>query len=252
MIFCNIKNSLLKKITRHIYNRYDVVPTDNENNREKWLESELNKLPKGIKILDAGAGELDKKKYCHGMEYISQDFAKYDGEGDGAGLQMGTWDQTKIDIISDITCIPVSDESFDAIICIEVLEHLPDPLSAIKELMRILKKGGTLIITAPFSSLTHFAPYHFCTGFNRYWYLEHFNNLGAESVDVINNGNYHALITQELGRLPYTIDHYASSKFNFIEDWAHRILMSKLSKLAKKDRLSQDLACFGYNVVVVK
>ena len=37
------------------------------------------------------------------LDYVSQDFAQYDGEGDTIGLQTGTWDQAQLDIISDIT-----------------------------------------------------------------------------------------------------------------------------------------------------
>ena len=131
----------------------------NQQNREIWLEEALKKIPTGSRILDAGAGELRYKEFCEHLNYVSQDFAQYNGEGDSKGLQTGTWDQTKLDIISDITEIPELDDSFDAIMCVEVFEHLPDPTLAIKEFARLLKSGGTLIITAPFCSLTHFAPY---------------------------------------------------------------------------------------------
>ena len=121
-------------------------------------------MPAGSRILDAGAGELRYKPLCSHLEYVSQDFAQYNGQGDGVGLQMGNWDQTHLDIVCDITQIPEPDQSFDVIMCIEVFEHLPDPLAALREFNRLLKSGGWLIITAPFNSLTHFAPYHFYTG----------------------------------------------------------------------------------------
>ena len=98
------------------------------------------------------------------LKYTSQDIAKYDGQGDGLGLHTKTRDYSEIDIISDIANIPVDNDSFDAIMCIEVFEHLTDPLDALKEFKRILKSGGMLILTAPFNSLTHYAPYHFSTG----------------------------------------------------------------------------------------
>lgn len=120
-----------------------LVGTQNQSNREAWLEKTLKNIPSGSRILDAGAGELKYKPLCQHLNYVSQDFAQYNGEGDGKGLQTGAWDQTKLDIISDITAIPEPDGSFDAVMCIEVFEHLPEPIKAIKEFSRLLKGGGS-------------------------------------------------------------------------------------------------------------
>ena len=57
---------------------------------------------------------------------------------------------------------------------------LPEPVKAIKEFARLLKSSGHIIITAPFCSLTHFALYHFHTGFNRYFYEKHLPDNGFE------------------------------------------------------------------------
>ena len=168
---------MISKIKRY-FKRYlsgtnNKVGTRNQEVREIWLQETLKKIPKDSRILDAGAGELKYKHFCSHLDYVSQDFAQYDGKGDGRGLHKGSWNQNSLDIISDITAIPEPDASFDAIICKDVFEHIPEPIKAIQEFARLLKRGGLLILTAPFCSLTHFAPYHFHTGFNRYFYEKH-------------------------------------------------------------------------------
>ncbi|HSM63218.1 MAG TPA: methyltransferase domain-containing protein, partial [Gillisia sp.] len=45
--------------------------------------------------------------------------------------------------------LPFEDNSFDFILCNHVLEHIPDDTKAMKELYRILKKGGTAILQIP-------------------------------------------------------------------------------------------------------
>ena len=139
----------------------------NQPVRQEWIRTTLAKIPPGLKLLDAGAGESTYKPFCSHLEYIAQDFGEYDGKGE-VGLQTGVWDNSKLDIKSDITAIPLSDGSVDAIMCTEVFEHIPDPIGAIREFSRLVRPGGYLLITAPFCSLTHFAPYHFYTGFNRF------------------------------------------------------------------------------------
>lgn len=72
-------NQLNKKI-------FDMsVGTQNEINRVSWLENTLTKIPTGLRILDAGAGEQQFKKFCSHLDYVSQDFAEYDGSGDNNG-----------------------------------------------------------------------------------------------------------------------------------------------------------------------
>ena len=53
------------------------------------------------------------------------------------------------DVKADICALPFQDNSFDLILCNHVLEHIPDDATAMKELFRVLKKGGTLIAQVP-------------------------------------------------------------------------------------------------------
>jgi len=64
-----------------------MIGTNNDGIRHNWVVNQLSSLPSGYKILDAGAGELQYKKYCTHLQYVSQDFNKYDGIGDNRGLQ---------------------------------------------------------------------------------------------------------------------------------------------------------------------
>jgi ubiquinone/menaquinone biosynthesis C-methylase UbiE len=119
---------------------------------------------------------LRNKDFCGHLNYVSQDNCQYDGGDNNEPMQTGEWNTSGIDIIGDIASIPEADGSFDVIMCTEVFEYLPYPIPAIKEFQRLLKKDGMLIITAPFCSLTYFAPYHFSTSFNCHFYEHHLNH----------------------------------------------------------------------------
>ncbi|MBI2268227.1 MAG: class I SAM-dependent methyltransferase [Candidatus Blackburnbacteria bacterium] len=225
----------------------------NDERREIWVCQKLASIPKREKILDVGAGECRYKKYCQHLLYKSQDFGQYTGQGDYSGLQTGTWDTSKIDIISDITNIPVSSSSYDNILCTEVLEHIPYPDMAIKEISRILKKGGRLILTAPFCSLTHMSPYFYCTGFSISWYNRILKENKLDIVEMEANGNFFDFVSQELARLPLTL-----KKYSFLGLLALILYMLLLpiillvSLLSYLDKGSEKQLCFGWHVLAKK
>lgn len=223
---------------------------DNEVTRQKWLKDKLCEIPTGSKLLDAGAGELRNKAHCAHLNYVSQDYCQYEGKGDGVGLQTGSWNTSKIDIVSDIANIPEADCSFDAILCSEVLEHLPDPNLAIKEFGRLLKPRGVLIITAPFCSLTHFAPFHFCSGFNRYWYEHHLPLNQFEIVEISPNGDWFAYVAQEIWRIPRMGANYSLSILGLVAFALSIPLLCLLQFLSFLSAgKSSELLTFGWHVV---
>lgn len=228
----------------------------NLKTREQWLEKALSEVASGSRILDAGAGELQYKRFCQHLNYVAQDFGEYNGEGNTNGLQTGTWDNSKLDIISDITKIPEDDASFDAIMCIEVFEHIPEPIKAIEEFSRLIKPGGTLIITAPVSSLTHFAPYYFYNGFSRYFYEKHLSSLGFEIIELTHNGNFYEYLIQETKRVKSLSVKYSDKKISlfrkFILKLGQRILYDQLKWLSQNDSKTHELHSFGIHVIARK
>tara|TARA_B110001450_G_scaffold254683_1_gene280545 strand:+ start:2229 stop:2804 length:576 start_codon:yes stop_codon:yes gene_type:complete len=87
------------------------------------------------------------------------------------------WDIKSFDLIEDhqpdftgdLTLYnkDIPDNYFDAVACLEVLEHTIDPFAAIKELRRICKDGGYLLISAPLNFRLH-GPLPDCWRFTEY------------------------------------------------------------------------------------
>lgn len=64
---------------------------------------------------------------------------------------------TEPDVVADITQYNphIQDESYDALMCTEVLEHVVDPFAAIRELRRMVKTGGYILFTTPLNARIH-------------------------------------------------------------------------------------------------
>ncbi|RFZ95595.1 class I SAM-dependent methyltransferase [Mucilaginibacter conchicola] len=229
-----------------------TVGTKNEETRNNWIKNTLVKIPAGGRILDAGAGEQPYKVFCEHLSYVSQDFDQYNAGGDGVGLQRPSWDYGKLDIICDIASVPEADNSFDAIMCTEVFEHIRHPREAVKEFTRLLKPGGYLILTAPFASLTHFAPYHFYSGFNSFFYREELEEAGFDILEMEANGNFFEFLAQEINRISGVAASYSKDSLSLKEKLASKVLLKALQRFSGKDKGSSELLNMGFHVLARK
>ncbi|MDE3011568.1 MAG: class I SAM-dependent methyltransferase [Pseudomonadota bacterium] len=57
--------------------------------------------------------------------------------------------------------LPLADREVDHVLCTETLEHVPEPLTLLRELARIVVPGGRLILTVPFAARWHFVPHDY-------------------------------------------------------------------------------------------
>jgi len=177
-----------------LYNRLQVLLLNllrvyPHSQRENWVKLQIESIEAGKKILDAGCGWQIYRPYCSHLQYYSQDFGKYDGIGDGEGAQTRIFEYGKLDYVGNIWEINEVDNFFDVILCTEVIEHVPYPNETIKELYRIIKPGGVLLITAPFNSAPHMTPYYYYSGFASNWYRYSGESLGLEIESMEFCGN---------------------------------------------------------------
>jgi len=63
-----------------------------------------------------------------------------------------------VDVVGDARSIPLSDASMDVVLATQVLEHIPDPVAVIGEIRRVLKPGGTLLLSVPSIFPQHGSP----------------------------------------------------------------------------------------------
>jgi len=177
-------------------NRLNQIFRANIANRENWVKRQLEEISPGMKILDVGCGGQPYRKYCGHLVYKMHDFGQLDPSS-----QIIEGEYGQLDYVSDISHIPEKDCCFDVVLNTEVLEHVPDPVGAVKEMARLLKPGGKLILTAPLGSFLHQKPYHFYGGFTPYWYETYFAETGFVNIKVEPNGGFFLFFGQECQRV---------------------------------------------------
>ena len=123
----------------------------------EFAQEAARETPPGARVLDAGAGEGAYGRYFTHARYETADLAVGDG----------TWDYSKVTYRCELTRIPVEDGRFDAVLCTQTLEHVPDPFAVTRELARVLRSGGTLWVSVPFGSPVHQEPHD-------YWRYTHY------------------------------------------------------------------------------
>lgn len=103
------------------------------------------------KVIDIGCGEKQYK------DLLSQ----FVTEHIGVDHYETVHNKESIDIFGEAYDIPVKASSFDSALLTEVLEHLEEPAKALRECSRVLRPGGTAIITTPFIWHLHEEPRDF-------------------------------------------------------------------------------------------
>jgi SAM-dependent methyltransferase len=92
-------------------------------------------------------------------------------------------EDTRVSTVHGDGCaMTFADESFDTVLSLQVLEHVFEPLRMLRELGRVLKRGGHAILLIPQTSTMHLAP-HFYGNFSVFWIERALRECGFEILE---------------------------------------------------------------------
>ena len=148
------------------------------------------------RLLDIGCGTKPFEFMFNGDEYI--------------GLEIneeGRQNHSHADILYDGEVIPLEDKSFDSVFAGEVLEHVFNPDTFLKEANRVMKMNGLFLLSTPFFWEEHGQPYDYAryTSFGLKYILE---KNGFEVIKQVKCGNGIEVVFQ-------TISNYIFRKFKW-------------------------------------
>ncbi|MBD3390047.1 methyltransferase domain-containing protein [Candidatus Micrarchaeota archaeon] len=134
----------------------------------KWVKEKIlrkkqkdimKKYSNGGDVLDVGSANSPYKEYFPNITSLDID------------------PKSGADIICDAENMEtLKNESFDLVLCTAVLEHTKKPWRVIDEMKRVLKKGGTIILTVPFMYPLHETPRDYYR-FTKYWLTDQFSDF---------------------------------------------------------------------------
>jgi SAM-dependent methyltransferase len=179
------KLNFIEKLAYRLLSVTDIENITLRNAVKRFAAS----VPANVKILDAGAGLKPYERFFQHCDYDSCDFAncdKFYGNIDDGRRDNIAGRHT---YICPLDHIPVPDNTYDFVLCTEVLEHVPSPSAVLREMFRVLKKSGTLFVTVPQGYGIHGEPYNFFY-FTRFGLDLVLKKAGFEVIQIQERGGY--------------------------------------------------------------
>ena len=101
------------------------------------------------------------------------------------------------DVQADAASLPFRSGAFDAVVCAELLEHVPAPQAVIDESFRVLRPGGALLACVPFLFRMHGDPHDFGRYTDHYW-RSVLASAGYREIAVERQGLFFCVLTDFL------------------------------------------------------
>ncbi len=203
-------------------------------------------IPKYCKgrLIDVGAG---RGKYRHMLDKYIEEYVAVDNLSSDYQFS-GEKDRKGIGYIADVTKLPFADDEFDSALCTEVIEHVEDPFFAVREIQRVLKPGGYLILASGWLSSYHEEP-------KDYWRfsLDGYKILGARAgLEFINAEIQGGLFSSLLFIVFRNIELRGSRLFKKL--WKKCFFLRRLCELAAEwaDNLFKTPDAIGHVVIFKK
>jgi ubiquinone/menaquinone biosynthesis C-methylase UbiE len=146
-----------------------------------------------VRVLDIGAGNAVAKNRRAGYTELADKYEQLMHRPGYFGLDVQPG--SNVMLIGDAHALPVADASLDGIIMVSVIEHLHDPVRAVNQVARVLKKGGIFFSYAPFFHPYHASPHDYFRVTQ-----EGYRSLLRDfsQVDMVSGGNYIAVVNDVL------------------------------------------------------
>jgi len=111
-----------------------------------WLQAQAAELAtvEKVRVLDVGCGV---KPYYPFFAHVAAEFVGVDVVENPAA-----------ELLGPVEALPVEDASFDVVLCTQVLEHCDDPAQAVRELRRVTRPGGRVLVSTHGVQVYHPSP----------------------------------------------------------------------------------------------
>jgi SAM-dependent methyltransferase len=167
---------------------------------EQTLSLLTNQFPKernSVKVLNIGCGKKDQMLFLNALEF--------DAYGIDFDIDVDT-SRIKFHDLNTQDDIPFDEKYFDCVICQEIIEHIENPWLLMRKVKRVLKVGGSLIVTTPnicsnqskkvfarnnLGFFAYFNPENLWQHINPipYWEMHHLLNFNGLEIEKISGCN---------------------------------------------------------------
>jgi SAM-dependent methyltransferase len=145
-------------------------------------------LPDGGLILDLGGNRIAKRGLF--------DIERYDLRVIYANLSTAK----RPHVQAEAEHLPFMAGKFDAVICSELLEHVPEPAVVLSEIHRVLRQEGTLLMCVPFMNRIHGDPHDYGRYTDYYWQRT-LQGLGFGEIFIEKQGRFWSVLADMLREL---------------------------------------------------
>ena len=155
----------------------------------RFLKASILDLPAGL-VIDVGAGEAPWKGWLTSNHI-------YKGIDIRHSKEFGMSQKNNEITLYDGGVMPFEANNFDGALCVEVLEHVEDPNFLLSEIYRVLKSGGVMLLTVPWSARRHHIPHDYHRFTKERLRMLLLGN-GFSDIQIKERGNYYCVIANKL------------------------------------------------------